>query len=146
MTLLIGTDEAGYGPNLGPLVVAASAWRVVEGGDDGADRLARAGAEIGAAARLGQPPWADSKQLYKPGGGLIAIERGVTFNVSACTATRSAKSILAAARRKARVLSAKASRGPGIKRRGVGPDVLSILTVRPVSICLSRWMTPRKGM
>ena len=26
MTLLIGTDEAGYGPNLGPLVVAATAW------------------------------------------------------------------------------------------------------------------------
>ena len=77
MTLLLGTDEAGYGPNLGPLVVAASAWRVVEGGDDGADRLARAGAEIGATARLGQPPWADSKQLYKPGGGLVAIERGV---------------------------------------------------------------------
>ncbi|MSR26998.1 MAG: hypothetical protein EXS06_08275 [Planctomycetaceae bacterium] len=83
MTLLIGTDEAGYGPNLGPLVVAASAWRGVEGGDDGADRLARAGAEIGAAARLGQPPWADSKQLYKPGGGLIAIERGVLAALAA---------------------------------------------------------------
>ena len=24
--LFIGTDEAGYGPNLGPLVVAATAW------------------------------------------------------------------------------------------------------------------------
>ena len=76
MTLLIGTDEAGYGPNLGPLVVAASVWRLAEAGD-GADRLARAAAEIGAAAGLGQPPWADSKQLYKPSGGLGAIERGV---------------------------------------------------------------------
>ncbi|MDO4586954.1 MAG: hypothetical protein Q4C95_06600 [Planctomycetia bacterium] len=27
MTILIGTDEAGYGPNLGPLVVSASCWR-----------------------------------------------------------------------------------------------------------------------
>ena len=83
MTLLIGTDEAGYGPNLGPLVVAASAWRVVDGGADGADRLAHAGAEIGAAAGLGQPPWADSKQLYKPGGGLGAIERGVLAALAA---------------------------------------------------------------
>jgi ribonuclease HII len=28
MTLLIGVDEAGYGPNYGPLAVAATAWRV----------------------------------------------------------------------------------------------------------------------
>ena len=26
MTLVVGTDEAGYGPNLGPLVVAATCW------------------------------------------------------------------------------------------------------------------------
>jgi hypothetical protein len=76
MTLLIGTDEAGYGPNLGPLVVAASAWRLPTA-DDAADRFARLSAEIGTAAALGQPPWADSKQLYKPGGGLGALERGV---------------------------------------------------------------------
>ena len=30
MGILIGMDEAGYGPNLGPLVVAATAWGVVE--------------------------------------------------------------------------------------------------------------------
>ena len=33
MGLLIGTDEAGYGPNLGPLVVAATIWRTSEGAD-----------------------------------------------------------------------------------------------------------------
>ena len=33
MTLVIGTDEAGYGPNLGPLVVAATAWQVDAGAD-----------------------------------------------------------------------------------------------------------------
>ncbi len=32
MEVLIGMDEAGYGPNLGPLVVAASAWGVEEAG------------------------------------------------------------------------------------------------------------------
>ena len=28
MGYLIGTDEAGYGPNLGPLVISASVWHV----------------------------------------------------------------------------------------------------------------------
>ena len=30
MPYLIGADEAGYGPNLGPLVVSASVWCVAE--------------------------------------------------------------------------------------------------------------------
>ena len=29
--ILIGTDEAGYGPNLGPLTVAATAWSLPDG-------------------------------------------------------------------------------------------------------------------
>ena len=29
--ILIGTDEAGYGPNLGPLTVAATAWHLPDG-------------------------------------------------------------------------------------------------------------------
>ncbi len=28
MTLLIGCDEAGYGPNFGPLCIGATAWQV----------------------------------------------------------------------------------------------------------------------
>jgi hypothetical protein len=35
MAILIGVDEAGYGPNYGPLCVAASAWRVRGGEDSG---------------------------------------------------------------------------------------------------------------
>jgi len=90
MTLLIGTDEAGYGPNLGPLVVAGSAWRLPDA-DKAADRLARMAAEIGAAAGSRQPPWADSKQLYKPGGGLSAIERGVLAALASTALASSAQ-------------------------------------------------------
>lgn len=75
---VLGTDEAGYGPNLGPLVIGASAWRVparpaasrlyellsmvvCDRADDGDGRLAIA----------------DSKRLYQPHGGLALLERGV---------------------------------------------------------------------
>lgn len=69
MTLLIGTDEAGYGPNLGPLVVGASVWRTDrEGGM----------IEQGEASPFGDGvSIADSKQLYSSGGGLAALEKGV---------------------------------------------------------------------
>ncbi|MDA7951047.1 MAG: hypothetical protein MPJ24_06115 [Pirellulaceae bacterium] len=30
MTIVIGTDEAGYGPKLGPLVISATAWKLSE--------------------------------------------------------------------------------------------------------------------
>ena len=80
MTLVIGTDEAGYGPNLGPLVVAATAWAVEEDKEANdaarADRFARAAAEI-AAASGASLPWGDSKRLYQAGAGLDALEAGV---------------------------------------------------------------------
>ena len=77
MQYLIGTDEAGYGPNLGPLVVTATVWQIPDAScfdlydalrdtvsatrasDDGDDRLTVA----------------DSKALYKPRGGLTALEQ-----------------------------------------------------------------------
>ncbi len=76
MTLVIGTDEAGYGPNLGPLVVAATAWRVPAASCPEA-HLGTVAADVGRSAKLTGLPWADSKQMYKPGGGLAALERGV---------------------------------------------------------------------
>ncbi|MFM8379254.1 MAG: hypothetical protein ACKOB1_08010 [Planctomycetia bacterium] len=75
MTLVVGTDEAGYGPNLGPLVVAATAWRL-------AGPPATADAAFAAVAEATQrtdaaPLWADSKTIHRGGSGFAALERGV---------------------------------------------------------------------
>jgi hypothetical protein len=75
MTLVVGTDEAGYGPNLGPLVVAATAWRLT-GGPATADRAFAAVADdVGNASST--PLWADSKTIHRGGAGFAALERGV---------------------------------------------------------------------
>ncbi len=77
MAYLVGTDEAGYGPNLGPLLISATLWRVPDAmmdqdlyslcrdsidsdpvTSDGADRLVIA----------------DSKVLYKSRGRLRGLE------------------------------------------------------------------------
>ncbi|MEX0586784.1 MAG: hypothetical protein WD176_09075, partial [Pirellulales bacterium] len=80
MAYLIGTDEAGYGPNLGPLVVAASVWRVPDTlvGADLYDVLgagvARPAADDGVKGRV---LMGDSKALYQSHGTLANLERGV---------------------------------------------------------------------
>lgn len=76
-TLLIGTDEAGYGPNLGPLLITATCWQgpaVLP-----ADQLWDKFSDV-----LTQSPErndkrlhvADSKQVYSPSSGLARLERG----------------------------------------------------------------------
>lgn len=78
MGLLIGMDEAGYGPNLGPLVVTVTVWEVP--GSPREFDLWSAMADIAS-----QSPTkdslklhiADSKQVYSPGKGLAALERAV---------------------------------------------------------------------
>ena len=81
MTWRIGVDEAGYGPNLGPLTIAATVWR-----DDGIGRsehrdeedlYQRLGNAVAGDLRQGGLAIADSKVLYKPGNGLACLERGV---------------------------------------------------------------------
>jgi hypothetical protein len=80
---LIGTDEAGYGPNLGPLVISASVWHVT--GDPRRVDLYR---RLSAVCCAATDPQAhddnepriligDSKLLYRPPNGLEALERGV---------------------------------------------------------------------
>ena len=71
----IGTDEAGYGPNLGPLVISTTSWELPAPGPEfdlyaalsaAVDRDSNAG---GAKLHL-----ADSKQVYSPGRGLASLE------------------------------------------------------------------------
>jgi hypothetical protein len=81
MTYVIGMDEAGYGPNLGPLVISASVWEVPDG--TSADDLYRiVGDVISATAKPSgdnapRMVIGDSKAIYQSGKGLSALERGV---------------------------------------------------------------------
>ena len=69
MTVVAGIDEAGYGPRLGPLVVAASVFRLPEGTRPSAlDRL------INLTEKAGGLAIADSKQVYRSRADLGRIE------------------------------------------------------------------------
>lgn len=70
-TFIMGVDEAGLGPNLGPLVIAASVWSCEQGVEHNrlqeklepnfqAKKLARSGSHVFI-------PLGDSKQLYQSG-------------------------------------------------------------------------------
>jgi hypothetical protein len=95
MTYLIGTDEAGYGPNLGPLVISATVWRVADGvraedlcarlrGVVATERVRGSGFGLqgshgtaGGACAIMPVPIADSKRLYRSGKGIGPLEHGV---------------------------------------------------------------------
>jgi len=79
MPYLIATDEAGLGPNLGPLVVSATVWHLPDGTAPG-DLFDALRDSIVPTAREADDEHfavADSKQLYKPGGTKTHLERGV---------------------------------------------------------------------
>ncbi len=75
MQFVIGTDEAGYGPNLGPLVVTATAWRCSKNlaAHDLWKPLERM---LTNAPRSGDNRLfiADSKAVYQSGAGLESLE------------------------------------------------------------------------
>lgn len=101
MGYLIGTDEAGYAPNLGPLVISATVWWV-PGDPQRADLYKLLGKAVARAPAARKPAkvavadsgrngqqrstgrreprrvvLADSKVLYKPPGGLGDLELGL---------------------------------------------------------------------
>lgn len=84
MTYLIGADEAGYGPNLGPLVTSATLWRVPGnvGHADLYDALSGVVSPEASGRDQGRLPIADSKELYQPGGALGDLELGVLASLS----------------------------------------------------------------
>lgn len=120
--LILGTDEAGYGPNLGPLVVGASCWRaavpVAPSHGDAPSLLDFASVEndveeddaplANAANRLNAIlapisgskksvfPLLDSKKLYGASRSLAALER--SFLLASATLDRQADSFETIAR------------------------------------------------
>src|SRR5947209_18735452 len=78
MTWIVGIDEAGYGPNLGPLVMTAAACRLPDN-LAGANlwTLLRRVVRRKAGADDDRLVIADSKVVYGPAQGLAALERGV---------------------------------------------------------------------
>ena len=84
MGRLVGMDEAGYGPNLGPLVMVASVWNTP-------GRPGEFDAWTEFADLLGSPPVAsdrlsvgDSKAIYTAGGSLERLETSVLAFLQLC--------------------------------------------------------------
>ncbi len=79
MPYFVGTDEAGYAPNLGPLVVSATVWHSEEAttGFDFYKRLKGVVSRTLTSSGPKRLAIADSKVLYNPAAGLGALEEGV---------------------------------------------------------------------
>ncbi|HID75971.1 MAG TPA: hypothetical protein EYP56_08245, partial [Planctomycetaceae bacterium] len=87
MQYLIGMDEAGYGPNLGPLVITATVWEVPGGveAEELYDRLREAVTPVRGETRddSDRLAIADSKLLYSTTKGLRHLELGVLATLAA---------------------------------------------------------------
>ncbi|MBC8290965.1 MAG: hypothetical protein H8E37_11685, partial [Planctomycetes bacterium] len=78
MGIFIGTDEAGYGPNLGPLVITATAWQV-PGDPREFDFFAALAEAVSQSAEKSSDRLhvADSKEVYSPAKGIGSLETSV---------------------------------------------------------------------
>ena len=77
--IVLGVDEAGYGPPLGPLVVAATCWRFpARSPEELWPQMCRCSAALQDAGFL----IADSKQVYRAGRGWSELEQGAWLALS----------------------------------------------------------------
>ncbi|GAA4433649.1 hypothetical protein GCM10023155_29830 [Bremerella cremea] len=76
---LIGVDEAGYGPNIGPLVIAGTLWRIDDTHDDLAklDLYELLGDVIARKPKATHLAIADSKAIYGKRNDLSLLEEAV---------------------------------------------------------------------
>lgn len=82
MARIIGMDEAGYGPNLGPLVVTATVWDVP--GDPLAFSLTDAFSPVmSSKSAANKLQIGDSKTIYQSGKGYAGLERVIWTLLSA---------------------------------------------------------------
>jgi ribonuclease HII len=84
MRLVLGVDEAGYGPNLGPFVIALSQWEIDSQFDvlQGLEPFApefRDRAISALKADSEYIPLGDSKKIYQPGVGLGGLDLALRF-------------------------------------------------------------------
>jgi hypothetical protein len=86
MAWLLGIDEAGYGPNLGPLVLTAVAVRPPTPPTGDLWRHLRAGVRRHGEADDGRLLVDDSKKVYSTTRGLAALEHGVLATLFPATA------------------------------------------------------------
>lgn len=84
--IFIGVDEAGYGPNLGPLLIAASAWEVPASLSE--SEIIEVFANFSGAKPwtddCAHVPLADSKKLYQPNVGIASLEAGLLAMLNLC--------------------------------------------------------------
>jgi ribonuclease HII len=83
---LIGTDEAGYGPNLGPLVVSTTVWQIPDEHREGdLYRVLKGAVKAGPCEKKGRcVPIADSKKLYSSGDSWEQLELGLLSAMATC--------------------------------------------------------------